>query len=53
MKRATALADRCADLSLKLLAGLGFVETGRAARTWHVGGCWCESVYLALEAPPG
>lgn len=35
--------------SLKLLTGLGFHETGRAERTWHVGGVWCGSVYLELE----
>jgi RimJ/RimL family protein N-acetyltransferase len=37
--------------SLKLLQGLGFRETGRAERTWHVGDQWCDSVYLELEAP--
>lgn len=36
--------------SLKLLAGLGFQETGRAERTWHIGGRWCDSVYLDLDA---
>ncbi|HEX6217710.1 MAG TPA: GNAT family protein [Sphingomicrobium sp.] len=34
--------------SLNLLRRHGFVETGRAARTWHVGGEWCDSVYLEL-----
>lgn len=34
--------------SLALLSGLGFIETGRAERTWCVGGRWCDSVYLAL-----
>lgn len=33
---------------LKLLKGLGFEETGRAARTWLVGETWCDSIYLAL-----
>ena len=37
--------------SLKLLAHLGFAETGRAARTWCVGGEWSDSVYLALPRP--
>lgn len=37
--------------SLRLLAGLGFAESGRAARTWFVGGVWCDSVYLRLDAP--
>jgi RimJ/RimL family protein N-acetyltransferase len=36
--------------SLKLLGGLGFRETGRAERTWHVGDQWCDSVYLELDA---
>jgi len=33
--------------SLRLLTRLGFVETGRAARTMQVGEEWCDSVYLA------
>lgn len=37
--------------SLRLLARLGFAETGRASRTWEVGGTWCDSVYLRLAAP--
>ncbi len=37
--------------SLGLLARLGFHETGRAQRTWQVGGEWCDSVYLKLDAP--
>lgn len=35
--------------SLKLLARLGFVETGRKARTWLIAGAWCDSVYLRLD----
>lgn len=35
--------------SLRLLQGLGFNEVGRAARTWNIGGEWCDSVYLRLE----
>jgi RimJ/RimL family protein N-acetyltransferase len=34
--------------SLALLARLGFVETGRKARTWRIGDSWCDSVYLRL-----
>jgi RimJ/RimL family protein N-acetyltransferase len=34
--------------SLRLLARLGFEETGRKANTWCVGGAWCDSVYLRL-----
>lgn len=37
--------------SLRLLARLGFVETGRAARTIQVGDEWCDSVYLELPRP--
>jgi len=37
--------------SLRLLGGLGFIETGRAARTFLVGDQWCDSVYLRLAAP--
>ena len=44
----TADVDPRNEASLRLLAKLGFVETGRAARTWEVGGEWCDSVYLAL-----
>ena len=36
---------------LKLLEGLGFEETGRAAQTWLVGETWCDSIYLALPRP--
>lgn len=35
--------------SLKLLAKLGFVETGREPATIMVGDEWCDSIYLALE----
>lgn len=37
--------------SLGLLRGLGFVETGRASRTWLVGDAYCDSLYLALPRP--
>ena len=37
------------EASLRLLARHGFVETGRAARTWHIAGEWCDSVYLELK----
>lgn len=36
--------------SLTLLSGLGFRVTGRASRTWLIGGQWCDSVYLSLDA---
>jgi ribosomal-protein-alanine N-acetyltransferase len=35
--------------SLRLLAGLGFRETGRAEKTWLIGGQYCDSVYLRLD----
>ncbi|WP_395329316.1 GNAT family N-acetyltransferase [Novosphingobium sp. BL-8H] len=44
----TADVDPRNQRSLALLARLGFVETGRAARTWQVGDVWCDSVYLRL-----
>src|SRR5690242_4420906 len=37
--------ERC----LRLLTRLGFRETGRAERTWHIGGEWSDSVYLSLK----
>ena len=37
--------------SLAVLTRLGFVETGRAERTFLVGETWCDSVYLALQRP--
>ena len=37
--------------SLRLLQSMGFVETGRAARTWKVGDEWCDSVFLRLTNP--
>lgn len=51
---AHAIAMLAADVDprnvrcLRLLAGLGFVETHRAARTLKWGEEWCDSVYLAL-----
>jgi len=37
--------------SLKVLAKLGFAETGRAERTFLLGDEWCDSIYLALPRP--
>jgi len=37
--------------SIALLTKLGFVETGRASRTWHIGDAWCDSIYYALPRP--
>ena len=49
--RLTADVDPRNAASLGLLKKLGFAETHRAARTWLVGGEWCDSVYLALDRP--
>jgi [ribosomal protein S5]-alanine N-acetyltransferase len=49
----TADVDPRNAASLALLARLGFRETGRAARTWQVGGAWCDSVYLVLPRERG
>lgn len=35
---------------LKLLGRLGFIEIGRAERTWLIGEQWFDSVYLQLDA---
>lgn len=44
-----AEADPRNAASLRLLARLGFVETGRASRTMQWRDEWCDSVYLALK----
>ncbi len=45
----TADTDPRNAASLALLKSAGFVETGRAERSWLVGEEWCDSIYLALE----
>lgn len=49
--RAKADIDPRNDASLKILTRLGFVEVGRAEKTFktHLG--WCDSVYLELSRP--
>ena len=47
----TAEADPRNEPCLRLLQRLGFRETGRAERTWCIGGEWSDSVYLALARP--
>lgn len=49
--RLTADVDPRNAASLRLLDKFGFVETGRAERSWLVGDEWCDSVYLALDRP--
>jgi len=39
------------EASLRLLARLGFEETGRAERTFEIAGEWVDSVYLRLDRP--
>jgi ribosomal protein S18 acetylase RimI-like enzyme len=51
MDAITADVDPRNVASLRLLARLGFEETGRAARTCQVGDEWQDSVYLALRRP--
>ena len=45
----TADTDPRNAASIRLLQRHGFVETGRAERTWLVGGEWCDSIYWRLE----
>lgn len=47
----TAEVDPRNAASLRLLARLGFHETGRAERTLLWGDEWCDSIYLALPRP--
>lgn len=51
VREITADVDPRNQASLHLLAALGFVETGRAARTFQISGIWADSVYLALRRP--
>lgn len=37
--------------SIALFNKLGFVETGRAEKTYFLGGTWADSVYLTLPRP--
>ena len=37
--------------SIRLLEKLGFTITGRAERTWEIGGQYYDSVYLELRRP--
>ncbi len=46
-----AEADPRNESCLRLLSRLGFHETGRAPRTWCIGGEWSDSVYFALPRP--
>jgi len=48
----TADVDPRNAASRALLDRLGFVETGRAERTFLLGDEWCDSIFLALKRPP-
>lgn len=47
----TADVDPRNDACVRLLGKMGFWETGRAERTFEVGGRWCGSVYFRVERP--
>lgn len=49
----TADVDPRNAASLGVLRKLGFAETGRAERTFLIGGEWCDSIYLAVARPDG
>lgn len=51
LEAAEADVDPRNEASLGLLAKLGFVETGRAKRTYRIAGEWTDSVYLRLTRP--
>jgi [ribosomal protein S5]-alanine N-acetyltransferase len=51
MDAITADVDPRNEASLRLLARLGFVETGRATATYEIEGEISDSVYLALSRP--
>ncbi|RST32152.1 N-acetyltransferase [Sphingomonas ginkgonis] len=44
----TADTDPRNGPSMRLLQRHGFVETGRASRTWLIGTEWCDSIYWRL-----
>ena len=48
-KLSEAAVDPRNHRCLALLTQLGFKETGRAERTFCIGGEWSDSVYLVLE----
>ncbi|MCX7557930.1 GNAT family protein [Sulfitobacter sp. F26204] len=49
LSQITADVDPDNIASVKLLTKLGFVETDRAAKTFQIGGKWCDSIYFALQ----
>ena len=51
LEKIVADVDPRNESSIRLLKGFGFVETGRAERTFETGLGWCDSIYFALERP--
>lgn len=47
----TADVDPRNERSIRLLEGLGFVETHRESKTFKVGDQWVDSVYFRLDRP--
>lgn len=45
----TADTDPRNHASIRLLQRHGFVETGRAEKTWLIGGQWFDSIYWRLD----
>lgn len=45
----TADVDPRNTRSIRLLERAGFVETGRAERTWEIAGAWHDSIYMRVE----
>jgi RimJ/RimL family protein N-acetyltransferase len=45
----TADTDPGNEPSMRLLKRHGFVETGRAEKTWLIGGRWFDSIYWRLQ----
>jgi ribosomal-protein-alanine N-acetyltransferase len=49
LEAVTADVDPDNAASIRLLERLGFVNTGFAERTWHIGGEWKDSLYYGLS----
>jgi RimJ/RimL family protein N-acetyltransferase len=47
----TADIDPDNAASIRVMEKLGFRISGRASRTWNIGGKWHDSVYLELRRP--
>lgn len=49
LEEVTADVDPRNAASIRLLERIGFVETGRAAKTFLLGEEWCDSIYFTLK----